>query len=325
MSATKPKTRLSSILLNGAVLLSALTAIAPAQAQVPAALPSVESVAPGEATDADGTYVVSTINKRITIENGRAYVIDPWNTALIFTVKSGMVTLQNFRQTGPNTYEADDLPMMGKVVFNRQPNGTLQGVVQGALGEAKYALVPTEYASLPNDGLPGGGAPGGGDPGGDPGLGAPPPPSNDPWVYRLHVSGGECSGSKFGRVKYNGQVRVTIMDRENDKRESKDRNFRVECTKNGDRTQTYKFYENGPGALTLVTPPGDVAFSDLRLGGKANGGIGGLYFGNDKNDVLSKARDRGRNVQVGDRFTDKVTVLGDKAKLNFTVTLERVK
>ena len=129
-----------------------------AHAQVPAALPSVESVEPGEATSADGTYVVSTINKRITIENGRAYVVDPWTTGLIFRVQEGMVTLRNFRETGPDTFEADDLPMMGKVVFNRQPNGTLQGVVKGVMGEAKYALVPTEYASV-GDGNSSGGGP----------------------------------------------------------------------------------------------------------------------------------------------------------------------
>lgn len=308
-----------TLFLAGALATTSALIAAPAHAQVPAFLPAVEDVAPAAATDADGTYVVSTINKRITIENGRAYVVDGWTHAFILAVQPGMVTLQNFRQTGPNTYEADDLPMMGKVVFNRQPNGTLQGVVQGALGTAKYALVPTKYAGVPV----------GGDPGGepisdDPGLGAPPP-SNDPWVYRLHVSGGQCSGSKFGRLKYNGQVRMTIMDRENDRRETKDRNFKVQCTKKGVRTQSYKFYENGPGAFTLITPPGEVAFSDLRIAGKANGGIGGLYFANDKNDVLSKARDKGASVRVGDRFTDKVTVLGNKAKLNFTVTLERVK
>ncbi|MEM1050665.1 MAG: hypothetical protein AAGI28_01085 [Pseudomonadota bacterium] len=314
---------LKTLLMATALATSTAMISAPAQAQIPAFLPAVEEVAPGAATDVDGTYVVSTINKRITIENGRAYVIDPWTHAFILKVEPRMVTLQNFRQTGPDTYEADDLPMMGKVVFHRQPNGTLQGVVQGALGTAKYALVPTDYATAPGDGTPGG-APGGDPITEDPGLGAPPP-SNDPWVYRLHVSGGECSGSKFGRLKYNGQVRMTIMDRENDKRETKNRNFRVECTRNGDRTQSYRFYDNGPGAFTLITPPGELAFSDLRIAGRANGGIGGLYFGNDKNDVLSKARDRGRGVRVGDRFTDKVTVLGDKAKLNFTVTLERVK
>lgn len=314
---------LKTLLMAGALATTTAMASAPAHAQIPAFLPAVEEVAPSEATDVDGTYMVSTINKRITIENGRAFVIDPWTHAFILKVQPGMVTLQNFRQTGPNTYEADDLPMMGKVVFNRQPNGTLQGVVQGALGTAKYALVPTEYAGAPVGGGPGG-TPGGNPIEDDPGLGAPPP-SNEPWVYRLHVSGGQCSGSKFGRLKYNGQVRMTIMDRENDKRESKDRNFRVQCTKKGVRTQSYKFYENGPGAFTLITPPGEVAFSDLRIAGKANGGIGGLYFANDKNDVLSKARDKGASVRVGDRFTDKVTVLGDKAKLNFTVTLERVK
>ena len=117
---------------------------------------------------------------------------DPWNTALIFTVKAGMVTLQNFRQTGPNTFEADDLPMMGKVVFNHQPNGTLQGVVQGAMGEAKYALVPTDYATV-GDGSSGGG---------DGNEVVDPAPSMH--TYRLHVSRGHCSGKKLTRKKYNG-------------------------------------------------------------------------------------------------------------------------
>lgn len=135
---------IKSLAIAGLLATSAMFGATAAQAQ----LPDVASVAPGEATDADGTYVVSTINKRITIENGRAYVIDPWTQALIFRIKPGMVTLQNFRQTGPDTFEADDLPMMGKVVFNRQPNGTLQGVVKGVFGEAEYALVPTEYATV---------------------------------------------------------------------------------------------------------------------------------------------------------------------------------
>ncbi|MBE5075027.1 hypothetical protein IM511_12090 [Erythrobacteraceae bacterium E2-1 Yellow Sea] len=64
---------LKNAIFAGLLASSAVLAATPAQAQ----LPDVATVAPGEATDADGTYVVSTINKRITIENGRAYVIDP--------------------------------------------------------------------------------------------------------------------------------------------------------------------------------------------------------------------------------------------------------
>jgi len=103
-----------------AMLVASPIAIAsPAQAQMAAMLPTADSVEPAAATDADGTYMVSTINKRITIDRGRAYVVDPWIHALIFRVERGMVTLQNFRQTGPDEFEADDLPMMGKVKFYR--------------------------------------------------------------------------------------------------------------------------------------------------------------------------------------------------------------
>ena len=295
-------------------LCAGLALVAPqaALAQLPAALPDMESVAPGEATDADGTYVVSTINKRITIENGRAYVVDPWNTALIFTVKAGMVTLQNFRQTGPNTFEADDLPMMGKVVFNRQPNGTLQGVVQGAMGEAKYALVPTDYATV-GDGSSGGG---------DGNEVIDPAPSMH--TYRLHVSRGHCSGKKLTRKKYNGTVKVSILDKASDRLISKHRNFRVECKDDGDRTQNYNFYNNGPGALTFTSAPDLANFSALRVEGKANGGIGGLVF-NKKSQLLPNARAKGRPLTVGEKVNDTVTVLSNKTKLQFRVTLERIK
>lgn len=290
----------------------ALTTPQIATAQIPAGLPNIESVAPAEATDADGTYVVSTINKRITIENGRAYVVDPWNTALIFSVKPGMVTLQNFRQTGPDTFEADDLPMMGKVVFNRQPNGTLQGVVQGAMGEAKYALVPTDYATV-GDGSSGGG---------DGNEGVDPTPSMH--TYRLHVSRGHCSGKKFTRKKYNGTVKVSILDRANDRLISKHRNFRVECKDDGNRSQTYKYYNNGPGALTFTSAPDLANFSALRVEGKANGGIGGLVF-NKKSQLLPNVRAKGRPLTVGEKVNDTVTVLSNKTELKFRVTLERTK
>lgn len=290
----------------------ALTIPQAASAQLPAGLPKVENVAPGAETDADGTYVVSTINKRITIERGRAYVVDPWTTALIFTVQAGMVTLQNFRQTGPDTFEADDLPMMGKVVFNRQPNGTLQGVVQGAMGKAQYALVPTDYAEAPI-----GTGPGVDDPGA-----VDPAPSM--YTYRLHVSRGTCTGTKLTRKKYDGTVKISITDKASDRLTSKDRNFNVACKDKGNRTQNYSFYNNGPGALTFNSAPDLANFSKLRVEGKANGGIGGLVFHMDS-QLLPKVRAKGRPMKVGEKVSDTVTALSNKTELKFSVTLERVK
>lgn len=302
--------KLKRALLAGLLASGTIMAAAPAHAQLAAGLPDMDSVAPSEATDADGTYIVSTINKRITIENGRAYVVDPWTQALFFRVKPGMVTLQNFRQTGPDRFEADDLPMMGKVVFHRQPNGTLQGVVQGAMGEAKYALIPTEYASV-----------GGGDPVGDGPGGVDQIPAMH--TYRLHVSRGNCSGKKLTRKKYNGTVKVSILDKASDRLISKHRNFRVECKDDGNRTQNYAFYNNGPGALTFKSAPDLANFSALRIEGKANGGIGGLVF-NKPSQLLPKVRAKGRALGVGEKVNDTVTVLSNKTELKFSITLERI-
>ncbi|MEP5938277.1 MAG: hypothetical protein ABJ239_08120 [Erythrobacter sp.] len=286
-----------------------------AQAQMAAMLPTADSVEPAAATDADGTYMVSTINKRITIDRGRAYVVDPWTHALIFRVKRGMVTLQNFRQTGPDQFEADDLPMMGKVVFTRQPNGTLQGVVQGAFGEAKYALVPANYSDGPAP------APG---PGDDVPVGAPPPlePVQRDQVYRLHVSAGECQGSSLVRKRFRGQVLISMTDPDGENMVSKWRNFDVFCTKKGKRTQSYKYYSNGPGALEITLPEGSGGFSGLQIRGTyRNLATPRSPFIKGSN-LLDNAF--GASLNVNGRLTDDIQVAGNKANLNFTITMERV-
>ncbi|SIN68227.1 hypothetical protein SAMN02745824_1794 [Parasphingorhabdus marina DSM 22363] len=299
-----------STVFAGLFAVGALGGTTAAQAQIPAFLPKVEQVQPGEATDADGTYVVSTINKRITIERGRAYVVDPWNHALVLRVQRGMVTLKNFRQTGPNQFEADDLPMMGKVIFDRQPNGTLQGVVQGAGGEAKYALVPTEYAGAP--GID------------DPGLGAPPPAPAKPRIYRLHVSGSNCAGKSLLRKRYRGVVRISVVDREGDVLLSKSRNFSVRCTDKGPRSQNYRYYKDGPGSLTMTIPQGADGFSDLRVRGTLNDPLGRVDFNNNKSDLLAQARALGRDLNVNEKVKDKLKLVNAKAALHFTITMERV-
>ncbi len=280
----------------GLMASAAMLAPAAANAQLPAALPDKESVAPGEATDVDGTYVVSTINKRITIENGRAYVVDPWTQALIFRVNPGMVTLQNFRKTGPDRYEADDLPMQGKVVFHRQPNGALQGVVNGAFGEHKYVLVPTALATVPGDGA------------GD-GSGGVPPVVEQPRIYRLHVSGSRCSGTDTFRKNYRGTLKVSIVDPSGNRMTSKHRNFAVACTKKGERSQNYSFYGSGPGALTITVPPGSQPFRDMRVlvdnkKGK-NFNVNRAHSSRLTNDIKAAS-----SLAVGQPRNDRVEVYG---------------
>lgn len=306
---------LKNAIFAGLLASSAMFGATSAQAQ----LPDVASVAPGEATDADGTYVVSTINKRITIENGRAYVIDPWTQALIFRIQPGMVTLQNFRQTGPDTYEADDLPMMGKVVFNRQPNGTLQGVVKGVFGEAKYALVPTAYASIGG----GGGAGAGADT--PPGDVAPAPAIVRDRIYQLHVSKSRCLGSDLLRKTYGGVLNVRLQDPNGNRVTSQNRNFEVKCTRKGPRNQSYKFYEAGPGALTITVPENGRAVTGMRIGGRNTDG-GNVNFDNAHSALLMRAINQENLLDVGKALTDEVILAGKsgKAQLYVTLTLKRV-
>ncbi len=305
-------------ILAAMLVASPIALASPAQAQMAAMLPTADSVEPAAATDADGTYVVSTINKRITIDRGRAYVVDPWTHALIFRVKRGMVTLQNFRQTGPDEFEADDLPMMGKVKFFRQPNGTLQGVVQGAFGEAKYALVPADASTLPIDD---GAGPG---PGDDVPVGAPPPP--DPverdQVYRLHVSAGECEGSQLTRKRFRGQVLIAMTDPDGEKMVSKQRNFDVFCTRNGQRSQNYVYYSQGPGALEITVPPGSGGFSGLQIRGTYRNLAAPRSGFIKTSNLLDNAF--GTGLDVNQSLRDDIQVAGNKATLNFSITMERV-
>jgi hypothetical protein len=300
---------LRNAIIAGLLASSAVFGATAAQAQ----LPDVASVAPSEATDADGTYVVSTINKRITIENGRAYVIDPWTQALIFRIQPGMVTLQNFRQTGPDTFEADDLPMMGKVVFNRQPNGTLQGVVQGAFGEAKYALVPTEYATIGN-----------GAGGGSGGEATAPAIARDR-IYQLHVSKSRCLGSDLLRKTYGGVFNVRLQDPNGNRVTSKNRNFEVKCTRTGPRDQNYKFYNAGPGALTITVPENGRNVAGMRIGGKNTAGIN-VTFDQAHSSLLMRAINQENLLDVGKTLKDEVVLAGKSgnAQLYVTLTLKRV-
>lgn len=294
------RNKIMTLAMAGLLATSTLFGVTQAQAQ----LPDVASVEPGEATDADGTYVVSTINKRITIENGRAYVIDPWTQALIFRIKPGMVTLQNFRQTGPDTFEADDLPMMGKVVFNRQPNGTLQGVVQGAFGEAKYALVPTEYATVGDD---------------NSGGGTTPAIARDR-IYQLHVSNSRCLGSDLLRKTYGGVFNVSLRDPNGNQMTSKNRNFEVKCTNKGPRKQNYRFYNAGPGALTITIPEGAKNVSAMRIGGKNTAGKN-VTFNRAHSSLLMRAINQEDLLDVGKTLTDEVVLAGKSGKAQLYVTL----
>ncbi len=110
--------------------------------QVPAILPDRYSVDTTEALPIDGVWRINTINKRIRIEQGRAYAVDRWRHLLVLEVKPDMVVLQNFRRTGVGSYSAED--PVGPVTLDLAADGNLDVVVKTPLFPVRYRLIRIE-------------------------------------------------------------------------------------------------------------------------------------------------------------------------------------
>jgi hypothetical protein len=118
--------------------------------QIPAFLPDKYSVQRSDPLAIDGVWMISALRKKIRIEQGRAYAMDPWLHLFVLKIQPDMVVMQNFRRTGNGEYAADDLPLMGPAVLRLNGEGNLDVSVQGSLGPAKYGLVRLE-AQYPNE------------------------------------------------------------------------------------------------------------------------------------------------------------------------------
>ncbi|MEX2617560.1 MAG: hypothetical protein WD767_15840 [Alphaproteobacteria bacterium] len=115
--------------------------------QIPAFLPDKYSVPETDPLPIDGVWMVSTIGKRIRIENGRAYAVDPWLHLFVLKVQPDMVVLQNVRRTASaGQFVADDLPLQGPASFQLKPDGNIKVTVQGMLGPVGYDLIRREPA-----------------------------------------------------------------------------------------------------------------------------------------------------------------------------------
>ncbi len=110
--------------------------------EIPAFLPTATDVAMTEKLPIDGEWIISTIRKRIRIEGGRAYALDPWLHLFVLKVEPLMVVIQDLRRTGVGQYTGQDLPLMGQLTATLSAEGYLNVSVAGALGPVKYSLIP---------------------------------------------------------------------------------------------------------------------------------------------------------------------------------------
>ncbi len=115
-------------------------------------LPTANEVVPGKASPLDGEYRVSSINKRVLLDRGRAIVLEGWKQFFIWDVEPGMVVIRDIQHTGNGKFTGRDLPLNGdwKATYNKS-NRRLSAVVNGPYGETRYELIPVDAADQPDD------------------------------------------------------------------------------------------------------------------------------------------------------------------------------
>ena len=110
--------------------------------QIPAFLPMLPDVPMTKKLPIDGEWMISSNRKRIRIEGGRAYAVDPWVHLFVLKIEPLMVVSKDWRREGKGKYTGEDLPLMGRFTATLQPNGYLSVNVAGALGPVQFNLIP---------------------------------------------------------------------------------------------------------------------------------------------------------------------------------------
>lgn len=111
-------------------------------AQVPAFLPNKSDVAKTKPMPIDGVWLVSPLGKKIRVEEGRAYALEPWVHMFVLEIKPDMVTTKDLKPVAPSKYEAYDLPVNGPSKWEVVEGGDIQATVKGPLGPANFKLIP---------------------------------------------------------------------------------------------------------------------------------------------------------------------------------------
>ncbi len=143
----------------------------------------VTAVPASDAMPVDGTWSITSIAKTVRIERGRVYAVEGWTHLFVLKIQPGMVVIKDLRPSAPGQYTAYDLPLMGAWQGRMAADRTITVDVQGALGPAKYQMMPLQLdnpewyqQALAEAGLagPGSAAPGSAPPGYSPPAYQPP-------------------------------------------------------------------------------------------------------------------------------------------------------
>ncbi len=128
------------LLLSGLGISSSSSAQTTQIPQIGAFLPSIVDVPPGDPLVIDGLWKISSNDKMIRIDRGRAYAIDGWVHMFVLKIQPGMVVLRNLKEVKEGTYTGEDLPLAGPL------KATLTGdrILDVKVGKARYQLIPQQ-------------------------------------------------------------------------------------------------------------------------------------------------------------------------------------
>ncbi|MEO1554507.1 MAG: hypothetical protein AAFR82_11305 [Pseudomonadota bacterium] len=119
--------------------------------QMDAFLPYETQVPATEALPIDGDYTISTLGKRVRIDRGRSYALDPWTHAMTLKIRPNMVVGKDFRQISATEYTSQDLPLLGAATMKVQSDGRI-AVSVASIPPYNYTLLPTERTTAPDPG-----------------------------------------------------------------------------------------------------------------------------------------------------------------------------
>lgn len=116
--------------------------------QMDAFLPYETQVPVTEALPIDGDYTISTLGKKIRIDRGRGYALDPWTHAMTLKIRPNMVVSKDIRQVSATEYTAQDLPLLGTATMKVQPDGRI-AVSVASIPPYNYFLIPADGTTAP--------------------------------------------------------------------------------------------------------------------------------------------------------------------------------
>jgi len=118
--------------------------VIPQVPQIPAFLPMFDSIAPTPPQPLDGTWLITSIRKKIRIEGGRAYAVDGWVHMMVLKVEPGMVVIKDIAPTAPGKYTGNDLPLLGTWDARVEADRSIAVTVKTAMMPISYKLVPMQ-------------------------------------------------------------------------------------------------------------------------------------------------------------------------------------